>query len=96
MFQNLEKVATHQNLAAAESEEKSPSLGQLLQNIFDLGGGHLAVIIVIQIAMNAAFVTAIRDVEMDPQGNSQFEGALVHLLHQAHAASTGPADISKG
>src|SRR5438552_2631983 len=50
VFQDLEKITPHQNFATTESQEKSPSLSQLLQNIFDLAGGHLAVIIVIQMA----------------------------------------------
>src|SRR5437588_5452558 len=67
IFQDFKEVAPHQNLAATESQKESPSLGQLFKNIFDFGGRHLTVNIVIQIAMNATFVTTIGDVQMDTQ-----------------------------
>src|SRR5438067_9321866 len=44
-------------------------------------------VVVVEIAVHAALVAAVGDVEVHAEGNSELQGALVHLLHQGHAAS---------
>ena len=86
VLENLKEVAAHENFAAAEGEEENAGLGQLIEHVFDFGGGHLAVIVVIEITMHAALVAAIRDVQMHGEGHAQIERLLAHLAHQAHRA----------
>src|SRR5437773_4767835 len=44
--------------------KNTPGLGHLVEHIPNLGQRHLAVIVMVQIAMHAALVTAIRDVQL--------------------------------
>ena len=69
-----------------------PASASSFKHSLDLGGGHLAVIVMIQIAVNAAFVAAVSDIEMNRHGHAQIQGPLAHFLHQAHAASVGAAE----
>src|SRR5208282_2949238 len=61
------------------------------QNIFDFGRGHLAVVVVIQIAVDATLVATVSDVQMHADRNAQAQGLLVHLCQKAHCASGGEA-----
>jgi hypothetical protein len=63
-----------------------------LSTLLDFGGGHLAVIVMVQIAVNAAFIAAVGDIEMNIHGHTQIQGPLAHFLHQGHAASIGAAE----
>jgi hypothetical protein len=44
------KSNAHEHFAAAEDQKEDPGLGQLIQHALDLGGGHFAMIVMIQIA----------------------------------------------
>src|SRR5271170_4761891 len=91
MFHDFEEVAAHEHFAAAKSEEEDSSIRELVQNTCDLGSRHLAVIVVIQIAVDAALVATIGDVEVHADGDAQPQRLLVHLRQKAHAASGGEA-----
>src|SRR5579884_3010012 len=95
VLQDCEKVATHQHLAPAESQEENTSIGDLIEHVADLGGGHFAMIVVIEITVNTAFVTTIGHIKLDTERHSQFERPRVHLLDEAHCAllDSGPAVI---
>ena len=59
MFDDFKEIAAHQNFSATKRKEENSGVRELVENIFDLRRGHLAVIIVIQIAMNAPLIAAI-------------------------------------
>src|SRR5260370_32532966 len=94
LFKNSKKARPHNHSPATEGKEKSACLRQLIQHVFDLGGAHFAVIVVIQIAVNATFVATVSYVQMDGERNSQFHSPLIHLLHETHAVSLDPVDGS--
>src|SRR5262249_19515376 len=72
-----------QRLAATDREEENAGVRQLVEDIFDLGGAHLAVAGVVEVAMFAALVAPVRDVEMHAQRNAVKQGSLIQLGHQA-------------
>src|SRR5579884_3503529 len=55
--------------------------------MFDFGGSHLAEVIVVKVAVNAAFVAAVGDVQMNAEGHSQGESLVIHVRHEAHCAA---------
>ena len=83
VLDQFKEVAAHKDLAAAEGEKENARLGQLIEHIFDFGGRHLAVVVVVEITMHAALVAAIRDVQVHGEGHAQLKGFLAHLTHQA-------------
>ena len=92
MRQDVEKIHPHQHFAAADGEEEDPGLGHLVEHVLDLGQRHLTVIIMVQIAMHAALVTAIGDIQLNADGNSQAQRGRGHFLHQCrHRFKTGLA-----
>src|ERR1039458_7232189 len=50
--------------------------------MLDFGGGHLTVIIVIEVAVNALFVAAVGEIELYAEGNAQPQRPVAHFLHQ--------------
>jgi hypothetical protein len=84
VFDNLKEVAAHKNFAAAERDKENACLGQLIEGVLDFGGGHLAVIVVIEITMHAALVAAIGDVHVHGDGHAQVKCFLAYISHQAH------------
>ena len=75
--------------AAAQGEKKYAGIGKLIEHSLDLGRGHLAVVVVVKIAVHAAFVAAIGDIEMNGDGDAKVEGFLTGFDHQAHAEAWG-------
>ena len=61
-------------------EEESAGLGQLVEHVHDLGRAHLAVIVVVQVAVDAALVAAVRHIELDAQRHARLERPFVHFL----------------
>src|ERR1700694_2273158 len=45
VFDNLKEVAAQKHLAAAESDKKNAGPGQLIEDVLDFGGRHLAVVV---------------------------------------------------
>ena len=39
-----------------------PAVGQLIEHVFHFGGGHLALIVVVEIAVHTALVAPVSDV----------------------------------
>jgi len=86
VFEDVEEVHAHEDFAAAQGEKEDSRIGKLVEQIANLGGRHFAVVVVIKVAMDAAFVAAIGDVELHAQRNPAIKGALPELLHQTHEA----------
>ena len=86
VFDKLKEVAAHKDLAAAESKKKNASLGELVEDVLDFRGRHLAVVVVIEIAMHTALVAAIGDVQVHGERHAQVECLLADFTHQAHRA----------
>ena len=84
VLDDFEAVGANQRLAAADGQEEHAGCGELIENMLDFGGGHFAVAGVIEIAVFAALVAAIGDVEMDAQRYTVKHGALIEIGHQAH------------
>src|SRR5262249_54884068 len=82
VLQDIEEVRPQKDLAAADREEEDTGLGKLVQHVLDLGERHLTVIIVIEIAVDAPLVAAVRDVELHAERDAQAERLGAHLLHQ--------------
>jgi hypothetical protein len=66
-FHDFKKIAAQKNFAAAEREKKNAGGGELGKNVEDLRRGHLAMVVMIEITMDAALVTAIGDIEMNAE-----------------------------
>src|ERR1035441_10932000 len=84
VFDKLKEVAAQEDLAAAESEKENACLGQLIEHVLDLGGRHLAVVVVIEITMHAALVATIRNIHVHGEGHAQVKCLLAYFAHQAH------------
>ena len=69
VFEDLKEIAAHQHFATTEREEECAGGGELIEHAGDLVEGHFAVIVMIEIAMNAALIAAIGDVELHAQRN---------------------------
>ena len=63
----LSLTLKQEDFAATEGEDKDASLGHLIEQMLDLGSRHLAVIIVIEIAVDAPLVAAIGQVELNTE-----------------------------
>ena len=68
--QELEEVLPQQQLAAAEDQEQRAGRGELVEDRLDFGGGHLAVVVVIEIAVDAALVAAVGEIELHRERNA--------------------------
>src|SRR5580692_2220527 len=93
VFDDFEEIAAHQHFSAAKRKKEDSSIRKLVENVQNLGRGHLAVIVMIEIAMNAPFIATVSDVEMHADGNAQPERLLIHLGQKTHAASGGDAAV---
>src|SRR5581483_6145590 len=71
--------------------KKSAGLRKLIQHVPDLGGRHLAMIIVIEVAMHAALIAAVRNIQMHGDRYAVLDGTLAHFGHKAHGASPSSA-----
>src|SRR5208282_1106329 len=88
VFEQLEEILAQKNFSAAESQNEDASLGHLLHKMFDLRRRHLAVIVVIEITMDAALVAAISQVDLNAERDIPGQRFVRHLLHElAHRAS---------
>src|ERR1700726_2899871 len=50
--------------------------------MLDLHGGHFAVIVVIEVTVNALLVATIGEIELRAERDTQPQGSLAHLQHQ--------------
>src|ERR1700737_1355619 len=65
MPQNIEEIHAHQDFPAAEREKENPRLGKLIEQSLDFFKRHFSVVIVVQIAVHAALVTAIGHIQVN-------------------------------
>jgi hypothetical protein len=79
MFKDFKKIPAHQNFAAAQGQVENSGVGHLVEEVLDFRGVHFAVIVVIEIAMDAALVAAVGQVQLDTQGDIVFEGLGGHF-----------------
>src|ERR1017187_2751077 len=79
-------------------------MGELFEHIDDFRRRHLAVIVVIEIAMHAALIAAVGDIEVNAEGQAQVQRFLIHLSTKCHRLSgdreesgcvTGRSDTSR-
>ena len=80
--QQLEEVLAQQQLAAAEREEQRAGGGELIEDVLDFRRGHLAVVVVIQVAVDAALVAPVGEIEVHRQRNAGVERPIPHVLHE--------------
>jgi hypothetical protein len=64
ILENLEKIFAKEYFPSAQGEDKDAGIRHLVQQMLDLRSGHLAMIVVIEITMNAALVAAVSEVEL--------------------------------
>ena len=83
VFQKLEKVFAQENLAAAQGEDENAGIGHLFEQMLDLGRGHLPVIVMIEIAVHAALVAAVSEVELHAERNVARQRFFGHLLQKS-------------
>ncbi len=79
VLQNFEKVPPHQNFAAADRQIENAGIRHLGQQVLDLRGGHLAVIVVVEIAVNTPLVATIRKIQLHAQRNVHLERLSGHF-----------------
>ncbi len=93
---DFKKVAAHQNFTAAEREKEDAGIGELFEHIDDFRRRHLAMIVVIEVAMHAALIAAVGDIEVNADGQTQVQRFLIHLGEKAHWRSGEPEESSRG
>src|SRR5678815_540910 len=96
VFDQFKKVAAEEHFAAAERQEKDASVRELIEDGLDLRGRHFAVVVVIEVAMNAALVAPVGEIEMSGEWNARIEGPLRHFLNESHRAGSRRAADSMG
>ena len=87
--EELEEILAQEQLAAAEDQKERARRRELIEHALDFGGGQLAVVVVIEVAVHAALVAAVGEIELHREGHALFERAIPHHLHQrAHARTS--------
>ena len=95
VLEDLEQIRPEENLAAADGEEEDPGVGELVEQILDLGGRHLAVIVVIEVAVHAPLVAAVGEVELRAERDAKAQRPGTHFPHQrAHVARPKLNDVA--
>lgn len=61
------QIRPHEDFAAADVQKERARCRQLIQQAQDFGGRHLAVIVVIEIAVDAALVAAVGQIQLHAQ-----------------------------
>src|SRR5580693_913183 len=70
VFEDFEEILAQHDLATAQGENENARGSKFVEEMFDFSGGHLAVIIVVEVTMNATLVATVGQVELDAQGNT--------------------------
>ncbi len=91
VLEDLEAVAAEEGFAAGDDEEEGAAGGEFVEDALDLGGVHLALDVVVEIAVDAALVAAPGDVEVRAEGDAHCGCFLIHLIEQAHGGSSSGA-----
>ena len=77
------EIPAQEDLAAAQDEKERARLGELVERRLDLGERHLAVIVRVEITVNAPLVAPVRQMEVHAQRNPEAQRFRAHLAHQA-------------
>src|ERR1700731_1112456 len=96
VFHDVEEIAAHEDFTTTERQEENSGIGKLIEDVFDFGRGHLAVIVVIEVAVDAAFVAPISNVQMHAERNAEAERLLIHLRQKAHRATAAGGESMMG
>ena len=93
MLEDFKKIPAHQNFAAADRQIENAGVRHLIEQVLDFGGGHFAVVVVIQIAVDTPFIASVGHVQLNAQRDVQPErlsnhfrqsmGSWVHLMRSA-------------
>ena len=59
VFEQVEEILAQKNFAAAKGQDEDAGVGHLIEQVLDFRSGHLAMIVMIEIAVHAALVAAI-------------------------------------
>lgn len=94
ILHEFEEVPPHKHFAAAEGEEEHARIGQLIEDVLDFGGAHLALVVVVEITMHAALVAAVGNIDVSAERNAECHRLFVHFYEQAHFASADPGRVS--
>jgi hypothetical protein len=70
VLEKFKKILAQHDFAAAERKNENASGSKFVEEAFDLGRGHLAVVIVVEVTVDAAFIAAVSEVELNAQGNT--------------------------
>src|SRR5215472_839120 len=84
ILEDLEEVLSQENFATAEGKNKNPGVRQLIQQMLDLGGGHLATVVVLEVTMHTTFIAAISKIELHAERDVQRQRLFVQFSKQAH------------
>src|SRR6266403_2488887 len=79
--QNFVKIRAQEDFAAAEGQKKSSRARQIIQHLQTLGGGQFPMIVVIQIAVHAALVTAVSQIKMHAERPVLLHRARDQTIH---------------
>src|SRR3954469_9415854 len=94
VFENLEEIFAEKDFAATECQNEDARIGHLVEQVLDLRCGHLAVILMVEIAMNASLVTAVSQIHLHAERDILRQGLLGHLLQQSTHRDSPPAGFS--
>src|ERR1700731_4138320 len=83
MPQNIEEIHAHQDFAAAQREKEDSRLGKLIKQSLHFFKRHFSVVIMVQIAVHAALVTAIGNIQVNVEGHTEPHGPGVEFFHQS-------------
>src|ERR1700693_913497 len=78
-FDDFKKIPAHENFPATEGEEEYAGVGELGKHVGDLRRRHLAMVIMIEVAMHAALIATVRDIEVNAERQAQAQRFLIHL-----------------
>src|ERR1035437_4526517 len=92
-FHDFKKVPAHENFTPTEGEKKYAGIGELGEHIGDFRRRHLAMIVMVQVAMHAALIAAVGDIEVNAERQAQLQCFLIHISQKAHRLS-GDAEES--
>src|SRR5262245_14865966 len=82
ILKNLEEVLADKDLATAQCQYEYASICHLVEQSFDLGGVHLAMIVMIEVTVDAPFIASIGEIELHAEGDLLFQRLLAHLQEQ--------------
>jgi hypothetical protein len=82
-FEKVEEVLTQINPTPVEREHEGAGAGPPVEQGLDLRRGHLAKVVMIEIAGHAGLVAAVGQIELDAERNAQLPSFIGHLLQQS-------------